>query len=191
MPSYWAGPECTTLLRSVREQRALPAAPPSIWVFFCQEVFREHPHRPLVCRHRRRPLAAVYVYSQIIGAVRDSNRLAVPVAATYLGNTSTHLWTDYDSNPAVFGSDASTANTNERRLLYLRNPALGQHYSTLFQLDDGRTTNHKDLPVSLQHRLSRNFTRLSRAPAPEPISELTIFAGREFASSMPASPGYS
>jgi hypothetical protein len=89
MPSYWAGPECTTLLRSVREQRALPAAPPSIWVFFCQEVFREHPHRPLVCRHRRRSLGAVDVYSQIIGAVRDSSRLAVPVAATYLGNKTT------------------------------------------------------------------------------------------------------
>ena len=48
--------------------------------------------------------------------------------ATYIGNHTVHMWLGKEVNPATYIPGASTvANTNQRRLLYLTNPAEGQY----------------------------------------------------------------
>ncbi|HKX33428.1 MAG TPA: carboxypeptidase regulatory-like domain-containing protein, partial [Blastocatellia bacterium] len=83
------------------------------------------------------------------------------LAASYLGNKSTHLWTGRELNPAVFGPGATLANTNQRRALYRQNQAQGQYYGTIGQIDDGGTSNYNGLLLSAQRRLSRNFSVLA------------------------------
>ena len=83
------------------------------------------------------------------------------VAASYLGNHSTHLWRATELNPAVFGPGASTANTNARRVLELANPVQGQAYGTIGQLDDSGRANYGAALFSLQRRLKNNLSVLS------------------------------
>lgn len=101
------------------------------------------------------------------------------LGATYLGNTTKHLPTSFEANPAVYipGTNtgvpgacgsvmtttatglpktgalcSSTANTNFRRLLYQANPSQGQYYATIGQYDDGGVANYNGALVSVQHR---------------------------------------
>lgn len=101
------------------------------------------------------------------------------LGATYLGNTTKHLPTSYEANPAIYiagnstgvagscgpaitntatglpkaGSPcSSTSNTNFRRLLYQANPSQGQYYATIGQYDDGGVANYNGALVSVQHR---------------------------------------
>ena len=83
------------------------------------------------------------------------------VSASYVGNKAVHLRAAYEQNPAIYGPGATVANTNQRRLLYLLNPAAGVYYSTITTMDDGVNTNYQALRLSLQHRFSHNFTLLS------------------------------
>ena len=80
---------------------------------------------------------------------------------SYLGNHSSHLWRATELNPAVFGPGATTGNTNQRRVLYLANPAQGQFYGTIGQLDDTGRANYNALLLSLQRRLKNNLSVLS------------------------------
>ncbi len=95
---------------------------------------------------------------------------------SYLGNKTTHLWLQREENPAyamtatqcaAIGISAkncsSTSSNNQRRLLYLINPAanFGQGYSSLSLADDGGNANYNALLVSLNHRFSKNFTVLA------------------------------
>ena len=82
-------------------------------------------------------------------------------AASYLGNHSSHLWRATELNPAVFGPGATTGNTNQRRVLILQNPAQGQFYGTIGQLDDTGRANYGALLLSLQRRLKNNLSVLS------------------------------
>jgi hypothetical protein len=63
------------------------------------------------------------------------------VSASYLGNHTIHLWSTQQYNPAVFlglgactinginyATCSTTANQEQRRRLYLQNPAVGQYY---------------------------------------------------------------
>ena len=92
-------------------------------------------------------------------------------SASYLGSNSIHLWMSDSVNPAVFmglgpcvingvnyNPCSSTANTNQRRVLSLANPAVGQFYGYLTQLDASGTANYNGLILSAQHRLSNNYT---------------------------------
>ena len=95
---------------------------------------------------------------------------------SYLGNKTTHLWLQRESNPAVAMTTAqcaavgissksclSTSSNNQRRLLYLENPAanFGGGYSSLAVGDDGGNANYNALLVSLNHRFSDSFTVLA------------------------------
>jgi carboxypeptidase family protein len=82
-------------------------------------------------------------------------------SASYLGNKSTHLWTGQELNPAVYGSGATLANTNQRRVLYLQNQAQGQYYGTIGQIDDGGTSSYNAMLLSAQRRLSGHFSVLA------------------------------
>ena len=48
------------------------------------------------------------------------------VSANYLGNVIDHVWWSDQINPAVYGPGATQANLNQRRVLFLQNPAEGQ-----------------------------------------------------------------
>jgi hypothetical protein len=95
-------------------------------------------------------------------------------SASYLGNNTIHLWGNNPINAPVFmGLGACTiagvsysvcstaANENQRRPLYLENPAQGKYYGAIDQLDTGGTASYNALLLSLQHRLSNNFTVLA------------------------------
>jgi hypothetical protein len=97
------------------------------------------------------------------------------LSASYLGNNTIHLWADAPINAAVYipgnctagqfgltaaGACSTTANTNFRRPLYIQNPAQGQYFGTIHQLDDGSTAGYNAMLLSAQHRLSNHFTVL-------------------------------
>jgi hypothetical protein len=90
------------------------------------------------------------------------------VSVTYIGNKTNHIWVGQELDPALYipgtcGSAAcsTTANTNQRRVLYLTNPATGAAYSTIAQTDDGATANYNGVVVSAQHRFASNYTLLT------------------------------
>jgi hypothetical protein len=96
------------------------------------------------------------------------------VTANYIGNSTIHLVTAAQLNPAVFlglspcaingvnySTCSTTANTNQRRVLFLKNPAQGQYYAGVNQLDDGGTAEYQGLLLSLQHRLSHGVSALA------------------------------
>ena len=100
-------------------------------------------------------------------------------SATYLGNKTTHLWVGSEFNPAIYipgtcnGSPCSTTgNTNQRRVLYLQNPATGADYASINQADTGSNSHYEAVLLSLQHRFSRNFTLLSNYTYSYCISDL-------------------
>jgi hypothetical protein len=92
-------------------------------------------------------------------------------SASYLGNETTHLWISHESDPAEYMGTgpctlsgvsyttcSTSSNTNQRRLLYLSNPALGKYYSSVDTMDDGAVSHYEALLLSIQHRLAHNFT---------------------------------
>ena len=82
-------------------------------------------------------------------------------AASYLGNRSVHLWRATELNPAVFGPGATTANTNQRRVLFLANPVEGQKYGTIGHLDDTGRANYHGLLLSAQRRFGAGISALT------------------------------
>ena len=82
-------------------------------------------------------------------------------SVSYLGNHSAHLWRATELNPAVYSAGATTANTNQRRVLYLANPTLGQAYGTIGQVDDTGRANYAGMLLSLQRRFKNNLSVLT------------------------------
>ncbi len=82
-------------------------------------------------------------------------------SVSYLGNKTTHVWVGEDINPATYIPGASTtSNTNQRRRLYLQNPATGSAYAGITQSDQGANASYNALLLSVQHRMANNFTVL-------------------------------
>lgn len=105
------------------------------------------------------------------------------LAADYVGNKSTHIWTGEDINPSIFipgscdGSPCSTPdNTSDRRLLTLINPVAGNGLSDIYHLDSGSNSEYEGLLVKVQHRFSNHYTILGNYTWSHCISE-TDFQG--------------
>jgi hypothetical protein len=75
---------------------------------------------------------------------------------SYLGTKTVHVWGEYDINPSVY-IPGSTAGTDQRRLLYLQNPSVGQFYSGIYRSDPGGNANYHALLATLQHRFAKHF----------------------------------
>jgi hypothetical protein len=95
-------------------------------------------------------------------------------SVSYLGNKTTHLWIAEERDPAEYLGTApctinsvsyltcsSTANTNQRRLLYLSNPKTGIDYASVDTMDDGAVARYQGLLLNVQHRFANNFTFLA------------------------------
>jgi hypothetical protein len=81
------------------------------------------------------------------------------VTVNYMGNATRHIWGSTDLNYAVGTiAGASTSNTNNRRLTYLASPTLGQYYADIQQTDDGANAEYHGLFLTLQKRMSHNFS---------------------------------
>ncbi len=81
-------------------------------------------------------------------------------SVSYLGNKTTHIWVGEDINPAQYIA-GSSAKPDQRRPLYLQNPALGVAYSSIAMSDQNANGHYNGLLLSLQHRFSSNFTLLT------------------------------
>jgi hypothetical protein len=92
-------------------------------------------------------------------------------SVSYLGNKTTHLWIAEERNPAQFlgtgpctiagvnySTCSTTANTNQRRLLFQTNPATGASYASIDTMDDGAVAHYQGLLLSVQHRFAQHFT---------------------------------
>jgi len=92
-------------------------------------------------------------------------------SASFLGNHTTHLWIAGEVNPAQFlgtgpcainninySTCSTTGNTNQRRVLYLANPAAGASYASIDTMDDGAVSRYAGLLLSVQHRLNHGFS---------------------------------
>jgi hypothetical protein len=93
------------------------------------------------------------------------------ITGNYLGSNVTHFWDETEGNPAVYVPGAScviggqpfspcstVGNTNQRRQLYLKNPAEGKYYGYLVNVDDGGTRNFNGMLLSIQRRRSNGIT---------------------------------
>jgi hypothetical protein len=74
------------------------------------------------------------------------------VAANYLGNFIDHVWYSTQVNPAIYGPGATTANTNQRRVLFQQNPAEGQYYASVQQVIPNGTSRYDAVMLQVQRR---------------------------------------
>ncbi|MGH9325965.1 MAG: carboxypeptidase regulatory-like domain-containing protein, partial [Terriglobia bacterium] len=108
------------------------------------------------------------------------------VSATYMGNKTSHIWTGEDVDPGIYipgncvdgqygltqpGPCSTTANTNQRRLLYLENPVEGAFYSDIYQADDGANAEYNGFYAKVEHRFTSNYTILANYTYSHCISE--------------------
>jgi hypothetical protein len=80
---------------------------------------------------------------------------------SYIGNKTTHLWVGSEINPAIYSPGAAVSTTDQRRLLYLRDPVKGAAYGSINQADEGANAHYEALLLSLQHRFGHGFTLLT------------------------------
>jgi hypothetical protein len=93
------------------------------------------------------------------------------ISASYLGNTTRHLWNSNHINPGTFlglGSCtlegvqyptcSTTANLNQRRRLSLANPNTGKFFGYVNKIDSGGTASYNGLLVSVERRAARGIT---------------------------------
>ena len=95
------------------------------------------------------------------------------VQLTYIGNKTTHLWVGSEVNPAVYiPGNSTTSNTNQRRMLYLQNPTLGQYYASINSADLGSNSRYEAGLLSVQRRFSQHLTFLTNYTYSYCISDL-------------------
>ena len=72
----------------------------------------------------------------------------------YAGNMGTHLQTFRERNAAIYASTATVANTNARR-------RLAPYFASVKEKADAGNSNYHSLQVTLDKRLSSNFSVLA------------------------------
>ena len=83
------------------------------------------------------------------------------LSGNYIGNKTTHLWSGYEKNPAVFVPGASTAaNVNSRRILARLNPTAGAAFGSILELDPGANASYNGLLLSAQRRFGGGISVL-------------------------------
>jgi hypothetical protein len=101
-------------------------------------------------------------------------------SASYLGTHTVHLFSATEANPAQYipGEQAAsngctkdsatqmypiscTSTTNQRRVLYLANPANGVYYANIAPQLESSYATYNALLVTITHRFSQNFSLLS------------------------------
>jgi hypothetical protein len=95
------------------------------------------------------------------------------VSANYVGNSTIHMISNEDINPAVYisgtcaagqygltaaGPCSTVGNQNERRVTSIINPVAGTYYGAVGIMDDGGTAEYEGLFLSARKTLSRNVT---------------------------------
>src|SRR5688572_19407836 len=73
-------------------------------------------------------------------------------SANYLGNVINNVWWSDQINPAVYRAGATLANLNQRRRLFLLNPAEGQYYASVQEVRADGTSSYNGLMLQLQRR---------------------------------------
>ena len=79
-------------------------------------------------------------------------------SANYVNSRGHRLPIGDNINPAVYQAGATTANVNQRRTLFLENPAQGQYYGNIIALSATGTSLYDALLLSLNHRASKGLT---------------------------------
>ena len=86
-------------------------------------------------------------------------------SVNYLESRGRHLPTSNETNPAVFipgtcGATAcsTTANSNQRRTLFLENPTLGSAYADLIEIVNRGRSSYKGLLLSMQRRAGNGLS---------------------------------
>jgi hypothetical protein len=123
-----------------------------------------------VAKNMQFPLAGVYVnmplhvkppyVQQWNLSVQRQVGANLLLSASYFGNSTTHFWTGSEFDPALPVAGATLATENQHRFLNLQNPAQGQYYSTIGQVDDGGKAHYNAMLLVAQRRLSNNFSAL-------------------------------
>lgn len=87
---------------------------------------------------------------------------------TYLGNETSHLMLDNETNPAVYipgncGSSpcSTTKNTQARRLFNQINPNYGKYFASTGFADEGISANYEGMLASIEHRFADRYTILA------------------------------
>jgi hypothetical protein len=80
------------------------------------------------------------------------------VSANYIGSMTKHVWTANQINPAIFGPGATVANTQQRRVLSLQNPAQAQYFASIQELDPNGTSRYNGLLLQVQRRRGDGFS---------------------------------
>ena len=83
------------------------------------------------------------------------------LSASYFGNTTTHLWTGVEADPALPVPGATLATEPQHRVLYMQNPAQGQYFATIGTVDDGGKSGYNGLLLSAERRMSSNISALA------------------------------
>jgi len=107
------------------------------------------------------------------------------VTANYVGNSTIHFSDEVEQNPAVFlglgpctlnGVSytvcSTTANTNQRRVSSLQNPAQGKYYGFVSSMNNGATANYEGVLFSVQKRFSHGVSVLANHTWSHCISDL-------------------
>ena len=128
------------------------------------------------------------------------------LSATYFGNSTIHLTTSNQLNPAVFmgfgpctlntvngpvsyPTCSTTNNQNQRRVFYQMNPTQGQYFAGIAYVDDGGTASYEGLNLSTQKRLSKGTSLLANYTWSHCISDNFVSQTGGSGGAGPAIPG--
>jgi hypothetical protein len=110
-------------------------------------------------------------------------------SASYIGSNSAHLWVLMNRNNAVYipggpctiagvaySTCSTTANTNQRRRLFLANPVDGGYYGLVTSNGDDGTSNYNGMLLSIQRRAGKGAVVGANYTYSHCIAPATVFS---------------